>query len=110
MTDRYPSTPGHKGEAETSWAAAAGIAPETSRLRRMTLDAIRSRGAVGYTSEELADAIGVPFASAQPRTSELKAVGKLVDSGQRRLNRSGKKSVVWTLPEYGKEAANGIAS
>jgi hypothetical protein len=99
--DPYPLSAGFKGDAETSANAAADITPETGRLRKMALNGISSRGAFGYTSEELADALGVARVSIQPRTSELQALGKIAKSRQRRRNASsGKMAVVWVLPEY----------
>ncbi len=99
--DLYPLAAGYKGDVETSANAAADITPELPRLRRMALGAISRRGALGYTSEELAEALGLLRVSIQPRTSELYRLGKIAKSKQRRRNASsGKMAVVWVLPEY----------
>jgi hypothetical protein len=69
----------------------------------MGLQLIRAAGGTGLTSEELATLTGVQSASMQPRTSELRAAGKIEDSGLRRPNAtSGKRAIVWVLREEGK--------
>lgn len=101
LFDPYPGGAGSKGDCETSANAAADITPDLPRLWNLALDAIGWRGQLGYTSEELAEAVGVPRVSIQPRTSELYRLGKIARSVQRRRNASsGKLAVVWVLPEY----------
>jgi hypothetical protein len=97
----YPDQPGFKGDAETGREAAADIAPHLGRLQRMVLGVISDRGAHGATPEEAADLLGLARVSSQPRCSELKAKGAIVDSGMRRVNASSsKRAVVYVLPEY----------
>ena len=96
----YPSTPGAKGLSETSGEAADAIAPLTGRYRKLALDAITRAGWNGLTADELAEALSVTRWTAQPRTSELRALGKIVDSGRRRDNPSGRRAIVWVLPQY----------
>jgi hypothetical protein len=91
----YPDEPGHRG-VDTSVAAANAIANSAGRLQRMALFAIREMGPGGLTTQELADRTGVDVASIQPRTSELRRMGLIVDSRQRRRNRNGKSAIVWT--------------
>lgn len=90
----YPDAPGHRS-VETSIAAAVALAPKLGRLQRMALDAIREAGWIGLTADELAERLGMDRWSIQPRTSELKRKGLIRDSGQRRLNVSGKMAIVW---------------
>lgn len=95
----YPDEAGSKGSAETGPEAAASI--DCGRLQRMVLRTIRRAKRAGRTAEECAIALRVPRVSAQPRCSELKAKGLVVDSGKRRTNRSsGKRAVVWIAKEY----------
>lgn len=91
----YPETPGHRN-VDTSIAAAATIAPKCGRLQRLVLAAIHSAGTLGLTTDELAGRLGIDRSSVQPRTSELKLLGLIRDSGQRRKNRSGVRAIVWT--------------
>lgn len=90
----YPSSPGWK-RTDTSRAAAESIASSKATLQRKALAAIRDAGARGLTSEELARTLRVDFKAIQPRTSELRLEGKIRDSGQRRLNVSGKRAIAW---------------
>ncbi len=95
----YPEDAGSKGSAETSAEAAADI--DCGRLQRMVLRSIRHAKKAGRTAEECAMVLHLPRVSAQPRTSELKAKGLILDSGRRRTNpSSGKRAVVWVATEY----------
>lgn len=96
----YPDFPGFKW-SDTSREAAEAIAPKLGRLQRMALNAIRARGVNGLTAEELADVLGVDRASIQPRSSELRRKGLVVDSGARRRNASsGRSAICWVTPEH----------
>lgn len=99
MFDQYPDAPGHRG-VETSAEAAEKFAPKVGRLQKMTLEAIASRAANGLTADECAQLIGLDRWSIQPRTSELRRKGLIVDSGLRRKNETGKRAIVWTLPQF----------
>lgn len=95
----YPNSAGHRG-VDTSIEAAASLADKLGNLQRMALAAISSAGARGLTADELAAELGVDRYTIQPRTSELRLKCIISDSGQRRLNASGKRAIVWTLPQY----------
>lgn len=92
---RYPDDPGHRG-VETSVAAAEAIAPCLGNLQRLTLAAIRTAGSNGRTAHETCDTLVIDRAAIQPRLSELRRKGLIVDSGRRRKNASGKSAIVWT--------------
>ena len=89
--DRYPDAPGHRG-IETSIEAAESFAPKIGRLQRIALDAVGKRAAFGLTFDEAAEVSGFDFRSIQPRISELRRKGLVVDSGLRRRNSSGKRA------------------
>lgn len=95
----YPETPGHRFR-DTSMEAAKAIAPKCGYLQRLVLAAIIDAGRYGRTTHELADLLHLDSGSAQPRTSELRVMGLIADSKRRRLNKSGIRATVWTLPEY----------
>ena len=100
----YPDSPGHRG-IDTSIAAAADLAPKLGRLQRMAEDAIRASGHRGLTADELAAHLNLDRWSIQPRTTELRRKGLVVDSGMRRPNCTGKSAIVWVAPEFQRSAA-----
>jgi hypothetical protein len=100
----YPNKPGHRG-VETSAEAAEALMPHLGRLQSLTLDQVVAAGWYGRTANELAAVTGIPREAIQPRTTELKLKGKIVDSGRRRANANGKRAIVWTLPQY-RQVAN----
>jgi predicted transcriptional regulator len=90
----YPDSPGHRG-VDTSIAAAEAIGSVTGRIQKQALQSIRESGLTGLTSEELAFGLGMERTTVQPRTTELKLLGLIRDSGTRRPNRNGKRAIVW---------------
>lgn len=95
----YPDAPGHRG-VDTSIAAAADIAPKLGRLQRLAEETIRAAGREGLTADELAERVDLPRWTMQPRTTELRLKGLVVDSGMRRRNCTGKAARVWVAPEF----------
>lgn len=89
----YPNAPGFK-RTETSRAAADDMAGKAAGLRALVLAAL-GECPDGLTTEEIVRRVGVGYASIQPRTSELRALGWIRDSGIRRSNASGKLAIVW---------------
>ena len=88
----YPQTPGFKVR-NTSRTAAQGMKSRAPSIRDKVLNAIKQRPMASF---EVAEAIGVTYRSTQPRTSELAAMGLIVDSGQRRFDpETGKQVIVW---------------
>lgn len=98
----YPNFPGHQA-TDTSQAAAEAIAEHLGRLQSMSFAAIVASGLSGLTADELAARLGMERASIQPRTSELRRKGKIIDSGQRRRNASGKAAIVWIAKVAGSD-------
>jgi hypothetical protein len=100
----YPDAPGSKGP-ETSREAAEAIAPKCARLQRLTLETISTAGSRGCTADEASQACEMDRWSIQPRVSELRAKGLIVDSGLRRLNVTGRSAVVWVTLEHKRDVA-----
>jgi hypothetical protein len=96
MTDlpAYPHAPGDRG-TDTSAEAAAAIAADCGRLQRLVFTAVFAAGEAGLTTNEIAARLEIGRDSIQPRTSELKALGRIRDSGRRRANANGKSAIVW---------------
>lgn len=91
----YPEEPGHRG-VDTSIEAARSIEIAAGHLQRLALRTIREAGPRGLTTNELAAAVQISRDAIQPRTSELRLRGLILDSGARRLNPTGKRAIVWT--------------
>ena len=96
MSDLYPHVPGHR-DTDTSREAAESVEGVAGRYRLMVLRAILEAGASGLTTNECADLLDVDKGTVQPRTSELLRLGKIKDSGRRRLNASGRRAIVWIV-------------
>lgn len=91
-TAHYPATPGFKAR-DTAEEAAVAVAPKAPLLRECCLNELRSAGAL--TADECAARMGVDKLSIRPRFSELAATGHIADTGERRLNASNKRAIVW---------------
>jgi hypothetical protein len=101
----YPHGVGHRG-VDTSVAAAASITTVSGPIRRKVYFAIGEVGERGLTSYELAERLQIEHGTAQPRTSELRRLGLIRDSGVRRLNSHGRNAIVW-VAVHKEEAAHG---
>lgn len=97
---RYPHVPGSKGADGTSQKAAAHIARRVAGLRRAVLEAIAVHGNV--TVLELVAHTGMNRYSIQPRVSELRAMGLVESTGERRKNPSGQGAAVQRLTATGR--------
>jgi hypothetical protein len=84
----------HGRAADTSQAAFASLAPTIPAIAEQVLEALTAFPE-GLTTFEIVDLVGVPYASLQPRTTELCRAGKVIDSGLRRANPTGKAAKVW---------------
>lgn len=52
------------------------------------------------TTDECADRLGIDKLSIRPRFSELAALSKIADTGERHVNpSSGKRAIVWCISE-----------
>lgn len=92
--DTYPHAPGHRG-VDTSKAAADDLKLKVGTIRERVYQAIVDAGWRGLTTEEICEATGIRYATAQPRTAELQKQGFIRDSLARRLNGSKKQARVW---------------
>lgn len=98
MSDAYPYSPA-PGQTDTSAEAAQSLEGVSARIQRLVLAAIRSAGKAGLTAHEVSTVLRLERTTAQPRTSELRRLGRIVDSGQRRPNPNGKRAIVWIARE-----------
>lgn len=90
----------HQKHSDTSKAAAL----ELLGNRRASLRALVGRyvagcGQSGATDEEIQVELEMNGNTERPRRCELVEAGVLVDSGERRRTRNGRKAVVWIVAE-----------
>lgn len=85
----------HSDDPETSVVAAEQIAPRLNKIQSAVLEYLRERGELGATQEEIQEHFGGAHATYRTRVSELRRIGRVVDSGRRRPVRSGNPAVVW---------------
>jgi hypothetical protein len=90
---RYPQAPGFKARG-ASQEAARHVAASASRLRAQVLEELR-RWPGGRTADEIANSLHRSPLSVRPRLSELKTMGKILASGERRRGESGMSMSVW---------------
>lgn len=81
-------------DRRTSIEAAQSLKTErVTDLMEKVLRTIERRG--DATMEEVADATGLSIVTVSPRFRPLERAGKIVNRGQRRMNRSGRTAIVW---------------
>lgn len=71
-----------------------------NQVLSLVLEYITSTLHKGATCDEVERATGLSHQTCSARCSELKALGRVVDSGMRRPTRSLKMASVLVLPEY----------
>lgn len=81
----------HHGDRE-SIAAHDSLKPDKQRLRALVVGYVKSAG--GATSDEVEEALGLAHQTVSARLTEAKALGLVVDSGERRKTRSGRQAKV----------------
>lgn len=88
---RYPAVPAATKD-DTSREAAEAMRPRSHILRNKVLACLRQRP---LTVHECARLLAETVPAVQPRFSELRAMSLIIDTGDRRLNDSGRKAIVW---------------
>ena len=78
---------------DTSLNAALAIQSPAENYRQAVLTELQSHGPM--TADEIAERLNLSILTVRPRLTELRAVGKLTDTGQRRKTPSGRPSIVW---------------
>ena len=92
MTKRAPPRQRHSA---TSAAAADGISPDLSRLRRIVYRALVRAGKRGLTDHEGDDRLRLGGSTYRPRRIELVEKGLVRASGAKRKTPSGRLATVW---------------
>lgn len=89
----YPHAPGFQG-TDTSRSAARHASASMRMIHNQVME--RLRHSSGLTSDEVAEQMQMSVLAVRPRMTELKLLGLIKDSGQRRANNlSGKRAIVY---------------
>ena len=91
----YPEHPGAK-VAGTSQDAANEMAEHAPTLREQVLRLFVNLDS-RVTTDEAADFLNKSVLAIRPRFSELRAMGKIEPTGERRTNASGMTAMVWRI-------------
>lgn len=81
-------------------ATSSAIPMRLSPMQVFSLGTVRAAGRKGLTAIEAARLTSSDRYVLQPRFSELRRKGLIIDSGQRRLNPSGRPAIIWLAREY----------
>ena len=92
----YPDAPGFKEKGGASEDAAKRLAPALKKNQTEALNALHRAGKP-LTADELAEFLGKTIVSIRPRVSELRRLGLIVSTGERRASSFGQASTVWKL-------------
>ena len=91
-TEKYPYTPGYK-KPGTSRESALATKPRAATLRARVLEVLNGEE---LTADECAERLHETPFSIRPRLSELLEMGKIEETGYRRINpTSGHSACVW---------------
>jgi hypothetical protein len=90
--------------SETSTNAAATIAPLSGELRKRVLHFIADRGQTGATDQEICAGLQMLADTSRARRVELRNLGLIADSQNRRPSPSGRASTIWVTTAAGQRA------
>jgi hypothetical protein len=99
----------HSG-TDTSAAAADSMKRKALLLRERVLESIGARHSEGATCDQIEIALGLTHQTCSARFNELAKAGAIVDSGNRRPTRSGRKAIVYVVRETGCGSPSGSSS
>jgi len=91
----YPDNPGYKGQLTSKAAAETKKSTKVLDQQRV-VEALRASDG-GLTADEVAAVHGEVFLKYRPRFSELRKLGKIQDTGERRPSALGNAQIVWRL-------------
>lgn len=94
---RYPEGVGFKGSANGPGAdGAAYYERQVKGRRRQVLDGLQGLGGRG-TAEQIGARVGLHWYLTRPRLSELKALGLVIETGERGTSALGGQSTLWRV-------------
>jgi hypothetical protein len=92
----YGGDPPSVSHSETSQAAARQIKKRVGPLHLVIIKFLTDNPH-GATDEEMQIRIPMPANTERPRRRELELLGRVADSGRRKLTSTGRMAVVWAL-------------
>lgn len=93
------------GKTDTSAEVAMKITSVVSHMRKDVLRAISKQD---LTTEQVAVKLQKNYRGIQPRTSELRYLLLIEDSGKRRKNSYGNNEIVWKITPVGKSVIEAL--
>lgn len=96
VNENVDITRNYHGDNPESVAAHDSIRPSKAKQRALVLKLIREAGALGMTSDEAEQALGLRHQACSARFTELKAEDAIVEAGRRRT-RSGRMAQAWRV-------------
>lgn len=100
----YPRDPGSKELSGTSELAAEAITGHARTVRVRALAFLTARHPRSFTADEIAAGLGESILVTRPRVSELRHIGLIEPTAERRLNKSGMLAKCWRAVVMGGEA------
>ena len=91
----YPDNPGYKGQMTSKDAAKKK--KETKKHDQLQVLRALSASVNGLTADEVAGIYGEVFLKYHPRFSELRKLGVIEDTGDRRPSALGNNQIVWRV-------------
>ena len=91
----YPDNPGYKGQMTSKDAAIKK--KETKKHDQYQVLIALSASEAGLTADEVAGIYGEVFLKYRPRFSELRKLGVIEDTGDRRPSALGNNQIVWRV-------------
>ena len=95
----YPERPGHQYGSDTSEAAARSMDDKARVLHNQCLRVLKLAGP--RTADEIAADLNRSILAIRPRVTELKRLGLIVDTGERRKNESGRSAAMVAIKMKG---------
>jgi hypothetical protein len=98
--EQYLATRHRKTDPDTSREAAASVAPKLTRVQKEVLAFAASCGFGGFTDTDIEAQFASTRSTYRTRRAELRAMGYLEDTGQRRKV-DGSNRVIWRITDRG---------
>jgi len=99
----YTYTAGYQ-KTDTSKEAADQIEKTSAKTLRHQVENLLKEHPNGLSTEQISQQLNREYVSVQPRTSELRNTGAIIDSGNRVLNKFRKRVIVWQHSNFIKDA------